>query len=408
MSWFNKQRTDGQTYDGQGEERRGFIDVVQYNGEADDLLWRFPFDNLSTKTRVVVQEGQEAVFFSGGRMADILGPNTHTLSTGNIPLLQKIVNLPFGGESPFKATVCYVNKTVRVCKWGTQGGTTVNDYSLGDEGTAILVGAFGNISLRIEDSASFIREYAGTLHNISASEFTEKFREQVSSLMKSAITKFFSRQRVSIFDINSYLFDIARAAQEDLDRYFERFGIKITDFSVASISPREDDPNYAEIKAMKTKAASSDIASRAEARRLARMGVNYQTERQLDVMQTAAGNEGASGNMMGAGLGMGMGMAMGGVMGTAMGQTAGAMQPAAQTAPPPLPGATMFHVYVNGAQAGPYALQQLQQLAQQGMLTPDTLVWKQGLPNWVAASTCPDLIMIFQQHGGTPPPPPMP
>ena len=32
MGFFNKLRTDGATYDGQGEERRGFIDVIQYNG----------------------------------------------------------------------------------------------------------------------------------------------------------------------------------------------------------------------------------------------------------------------------------------------------------------------------------------------------------------------------------------
>ena len=29
MGFFNKKRTDGATYDGQGEVRRGFIDVVQ-------------------------------------------------------------------------------------------------------------------------------------------------------------------------------------------------------------------------------------------------------------------------------------------------------------------------------------------------------------------------------------------
>ena len=46
MGIFNKVRTDGQTYDGQGDERKGFIDVIKYNGEADDLVWKFPYDNL--------------------------------------------------------------------------------------------------------------------------------------------------------------------------------------------------------------------------------------------------------------------------------------------------------------------------------------------------------------------------
>ena len=36
MGIFNKLRTDGMTHDGQGEERRGMIDRIQYNGEEND------------------------------------------------------------------------------------------------------------------------------------------------------------------------------------------------------------------------------------------------------------------------------------------------------------------------------------------------------------------------------------
>ena len=59
MRLFNKQRTDGITYDGQGEERVGFIDNVFYNLEKGLLLKRHPYDNLSTNAKVTVQEGQE-------------------------------------------------------------------------------------------------------------------------------------------------------------------------------------------------------------------------------------------------------------------------------------------------------------------------------------------------------------
>ena len=39
MGFFNKLRTDGATFDGQGEERRGLFDVIQYNGNQEDLVW---------------------------------------------------------------------------------------------------------------------------------------------------------------------------------------------------------------------------------------------------------------------------------------------------------------------------------------------------------------------------------
>lgn len=98
MGFFNKQRTDGRTYDGQGEERKGFIDRISFNGEAEDIVWKFPYDNLSIGTQLIVNHSQEAIFLRGGAVCDIFGEGTHTLSTNNIPVLQKLINLPLEAE----------------------------------------------------------------------------------------------------------------------------------------------------------------------------------------------------------------------------------------------------------------------------------------------------------------------
>ena len=42
-------------------------------------------------------------------------------------------------------------------------------------------------------------------------------------------------------------------------------------------------------------------------------------------------------------------------------------------------------------QQGPVALQALQDLLRTGQLQPNDLVWKQGMPNWVAASQVPEI-----------------
>ena len=206
MGLFNIFKNDGgATYDGQGDkDHRGLIDVVSYNGEADDLAWRFPYDNLSTRTQLVVQEGQEAVFFSGGKLADVFGPGTKTLSTNNIPILQNLINLPFGGESPFKATVTYVNTVNRVEDWGL-GGLSVNDFTFGGGRMVIVVGGYGNLTMRVSDAAAFIRTYMGTQHNIKSDEFSEKFSHQIEQYLKPVISKYFDLQRVSITQINNYL-----------------------------------------------------------------------------------------------------------------------------------------------------------------------------------------------------------
>jgi len=80
-------------------------------------------------------------------------------------------------------------------------------------------------------------------------------------------------------------------------------------------------------------------------------------------------------------------------------------QPYGQAAPPPPPMASTYYAYINGQQMGPFPIPTLQQMAAQGQFTPDTQVWKQGMPGWAAANTVPELASVF---GATPPPPPMP
>jgi len=96
------------------------VEVVKYNGTPDVFAWKFPNEQLGTWTQVIVNESQEAVLFKGGQALDIFGPGRHTLSTANIPLLNKVINLPFGGRSPFAAEVWYINKVHSLdIKWGT-------------------------------------------------------------------------------------------------------------------------------------------------------------------------------------------------------------------------------------------------------------------------------------------------
>lgn len=98
----------------------GVMDVIKYNGRPDVFAWKYPGEELGTWSQLVVNQSQEAVLVKGGSVADVFGPGTHTLDTKNIPILNKIINLPFGGKSPFKAEVWYINKGYYLdIKWGT-------------------------------------------------------------------------------------------------------------------------------------------------------------------------------------------------------------------------------------------------------------------------------------------------
>ena len=396
MGFFDKFRSDGQTYDGQGDERKGIIDNVFVNTEKNCLVHRYPYDNLSTHAKITVQEGQQMVFMSEGMYSDLFNPGGHVLSTNNLPFLDKIVNLPYGGDTAFKTTLYVVNTTRQRLAgdeggWGT--GLTIRDYTLAGtpQGVTIGVGAYGTYEFRITNAIAFIREYMGTTHDLFLDEFTQQFTSVVGQRVTVALSKYFSQQRVSVTEINNYLFDLSDFAKQSLNEYFEDYGVELTKFAVEGINPHEDDPNYQMVIQAQATAASRQI-----------QGFTYQQERQLDVMETAAGNTGIAGGMMGAGMGLGMGFGMGGAMGSMMGGIAQNAMSAAPTPPPPTSQGVQIYLYLNNAQAGPYDMPILQQLVTQGVLRADTLAWKAGMPQWAVASTIPELMALF-----TPTPPPM-
>ena len=136
------------------------VEVVKYDGSPDVLVWKYPSQELGTWTQLIVNESQEAVLYKGGKIFDIFQSGRHTLSTENIPLLNKIVNLPFGGRSPFTAEVWFVNKLYSLnVKWGTPTPIQVQDPKYG---VFVPVRANGQFGIQIKDAEKFLVKLVGT------------------------------------------------------------------------------------------------------------------------------------------------------------------------------------------------------------------------------------------------------
>jgi hypothetical protein len=141
------------------------IDRLKYDGpggQAPWLVYKHPSDNLVLGTQLIVNKSQEAIFFKGGNALDVFGPGTHTLAAGNIPLLQKLVNLPFGGKTPFTAEVYYINKAAKLdLKWGTPDAFQVTEprYHI-----IVNVRAYGQFGVKIADGRNFTTQIVGALH----------------------------------------------------------------------------------------------------------------------------------------------------------------------------------------------------------------------------------------------------
>lgn len=367
------------------------IDVVKCEMRPGLLVEKFASNDLRLGTQLVVHPGQTAIFVKGGAICDEFESGTYTISTHNIPLLNKLINLPFGGDSPFQAEVWFINKlSILDSKWGTATPLQIEDpkYEV-----IVPVRAYGQYGFKINEPRKIIETLVGNRSTFSTDNLGVYFRGKILSQLTNIISDKLIRDGISILNINSHLSDISLYAQGRLTDYFVRFGLSLQVFDIISISVDQNDPSFIKLKEAKDLAARLKITGRDV----------YQMERSFDVLEGAANNEGVAGGMMGAGLGLGAGMAAGGQMAS----VASFMNtnPTNTSTPPPIPNANVqYYLAVNGAQQGPFNMDAIVTAIKDGKITKNQLVWKAGMGNWEQIGNLSE----FTSYFNAPPPIPVP
>lgn len=287
------------------------ISVLKWEASPNVFAYKFPNSQLTTQSQLIVAESQEAFLFKEGEMVGPFGPGRHVLSTKNYPVLTKWVSkLISGGVSPFTAEVWFVNKAIPLnVRWGTSDPIQVQDAQYG---VMLPVRAFGQYGAQVNDGGKFLVKLVGSMPAFTEKTLTAYFRGILLSEIKSTLGNYLIDRKISVLAMASHLSEISSFLNEQLAVRLEPYGLRMLEFSVASISTNEDDPAVKRLKEALARKAEMNI-----------LGYNYQQERSFDVMQKAAANEGAGiSPLMGAGMGMGMGMGLGAPMGAAAGALA--------------------------------------------------------------------------------------
>lgn len=283
------------------------VEVVKYDGDPGLLAWKYPREDLGTWTQLIVNESQEAILFKDGKALDVFGSGRYTLETRNIPLLNKIINLPFGGRSPFAAEVWFVNKLSTLdVKWGTPSPVQMQDprYQI-----FVPVRANGMFGIRVEDAKQFLVKLVGTMSSFDRTMLVNYFRGLYVTKVKDALSAYLLKKQISVMEINAYIDELSGYMKERIEPDMAEYGIRLINFYVNEISVPEDDPSVKKLKDALAKKAEMNI-----------IGYDYRQERSFDALEGAATNPGSAGALfMGAGIGTGMGLGMGGAMGSAFG-----------------------------------------------------------------------------------------
>lgn len=294
------------------------FDVIKCECENNVLVWKYPGEDFSTLSQLIVHESQEAIFFKDGKALDQFSAGRYTMHSQNIPIIRKLVNLPFNGESPFHCEVYFINKTVSMdVKWSTPTSMPIQDpvYKI-----IVSIIARGQFAVQVMDSRKFLVQLVGTLKKFDQQTLVEYFRGILLTNIKDYIVKQFVEKKISFLEIQGNLKSISDGIAGYLAKEFDIYGLRLVNFNIYEIEPLQGDASYQKLKQALAKKAEMDV-----------LGYNYQQERTYDFLDIAAANEGTSAEFVGAGLGLGMGVNLGNAIGGMVGSTVSNMPEAKST-----------------------------------------------------------------------------
>ena len=370
-------------------KRDGLASIIKYEGDNETLVWKHPIEDFNLGSQLIVHESQEAIFFRDGQALDLFGPGRYTLETQQLPILERLYQLPTDTEGTFHSEVYFINRTTQMgIKWGTDSKVRLFDPMTGMH---VELGASGEFSIRVTNSRKLLLKLIGTTGELKQDAILGGggkglFRSLVMTQVKSYLAAAIRENSINILEIDERLLELSDALRGRVNGRLAEYGLEMPEFYVSRVVTPDDDPNFRKMKeqfaeqylgvrqeqirkniaaaeaerkaveaqtaaqmkiigaqgdaeALKIKKQAEAEAYRmqaaAEAEEMHMKGYTYQQETSRQVGLEAMRNGGAAGGISGmASDAMQLGVGLGAV-GSVIGMTKDAIQPVMQSALPP-------------------------------------------------------------------------
>lgn len=429
----------------------GFMDEIRCD-EPSYLIWKWHPSGVQSGETVRensirwgsslrVKDGEVAVFVykqKDGTMQDfIVGPYDEIIRTNNFPVLASIVGLAYEGGTPFQAEIYFINlaRIIQV-KFGVPF-FDVYDSRFDDFGVPVAVR--GTISFKISDYRQFIKLHR--LNSFNLQDFQNQIRDAVTRYVKDAVTNAPAANNIPLVQIETKTAQINDIVEIDIsERLKETFGVEVSGVDIGAIEIDKSSDGYKQlmsvtkdVTAYKIQAEAEDYVERLRIQReegqyamhkqtqTANISA-FQVEKQAQVGVAGAealeqmsangagnvdlgdGNSGVGFNPVAMMAGMAVGGAVGQNLAGSMNNIMNGMNQPVGVVPPQVP-TVVYHVAVNGQATGPFDINTLSQMVATGQLTTESLVWRNGMAEWMKANLVEELKGLFSNM--LPPIPPI-
>jgi membrane protease subunit (stomatin/prohibitin family) len=217
-----------------GKDNIVFLEVLEwFDQTGNEIVYRIPqkgSGEIKFGAQLIVRESQAAVLFYHGKAYDAFPPGRHTLTTANIPILTKILSIPWGMTSPLRAEVYFVNmKVFPNLKWGTRDPVAFRDSELG----LVRLRAFGVFNIQVLQPVLFINRLVGTQGMYTTAEI----EEYLSRVIVSRFNDHLGEHLDTILNLPGRYDELSEGLQRRLEEDFSHYGLGLTKLYINSITP---------------------------------------------------------------------------------------------------------------------------------------------------------------------------
>lgn len=349
MSFINEKDSKARQHEGFLKSLQ--IDVIKWEPGGDgekEFAHRYEYEDFPNGSQLILAPSQMAVFVNNSFAGDVnnpeageaqyvtfTGPCRITLETrdSRFAPFRYLVNSLTGGVSAFHSTVYFIDTTYMTdLSWGTVSPIGIVDPV---EEVNVHVRAFGVFGAHIErrDEAAaecvkrFMERVVGTSSAYTKDDLVRFMRAKILEYVPNLLAEKMLNEGIGVLTINAKLTELSKTIYEKLVPCFAEIGLTLDNFSFHSINVPDED--LAEINEMKKarkraqfeaegNAIRMDIESEAKVRMREREGYSYAQEKNFEILNNAASNEGAAGAVIGSGIGLGVGAGIGSYIGREM------------------------------------------------------------------------------------------